>query len=436
MIHRRLVLIATLGAALALLPLTGVFAVVLTEVLTRDARTLLANRADAAAATIDVRAGTLHPRETASEAVLDTNTWVFDAAGQVVEQPAGRGPGDAAAAALQRTGRYHEPVTRDGLLLLAAPIGTPAHPAGVVVAGLSEAPYRDARWTALGAAAVLDLAGLAAVALAAARTVSATLAPVAVMTTQAAEWGAHDVHRRFSAGRRDDELANLATTLNGLLARLAASLRHERQLTAEIAHELRTPLARMRAGAETALRCDAPDELRAALADVVTDTSALAEVIDALVHAADRSQLLAVTPVTALLEAALQAVADGPVDLRHHLPQGLPSLGLAQSVALRVLSPVLDNAVRYARSTVTLEARHADASVVITVRDDGPGFTPHELEAVFAPGVRGRAAPLAPDGAGLGLPLARRLARQAGGDVRAHASPDGGLVEVKLPSVG
>src|SRR5437868_11169455 len=65
------------------------------------------------------------------------------------------------------------------------------------------------------------------------------------MTRQAADWSEHDLDHRFALGAPHDELTELAATLDGLLDRLAASLRHERRFSAELSHELRTPLARV-----------------------------------------------------------------------------------------------------------------------------------------------------------------------------------------------
>ena len=74
------------------------------------------------------------------------------------------------------------------------------------------------------------------------------------MTRQAAAWSEHDLDRRFALGEPHDELGELAATLDGLLDRLAASLRREQLFLAELSHELRTPLARVMAESELALR--------------------------------------------------------------------------------------------------------------------------------------------------------------------------------------
>jgi len=78
--------------------------------------------------------------------------------------------------------------------------------------------------------------------------------PVAGMTAAAADWSERDLDRRFNLGPPRDELTALSATLDGLLARIAASVRHEQRFSAEMAHELRTPLAGLRGETELALR--------------------------------------------------------------------------------------------------------------------------------------------------------------------------------------
>ena len=96
----------------------------------------------------------------------------------------------------------------------------------------------------------------------------------------------------------------------------------------------------------------------------------------------------------------------------------------------------MENACRFARTEVLLGAARNGKEVYFLVEDDGPGVTEEEKERIFEPGVRGSAAAgerNAARGAGLGLSLARRLARAASGDVEVEAGEIGARFVVRLP---
>jgi signal transduction histidine kinase len=111
-------------------------------------------------------------------------------------------------------------------------------------------------------------------------------------------------------------------------------------------------------------------------------------------------------------------------------------LGVDAELAQRVLAPVVANALRFAAQRASVELRHTDSTVEFIVADDGPGVPPEQREAIFAPGFRGAPPTRTPDaqaGIGLGLALARRLARAAGGDVVCDGGSAAAFV-VSLPS--
>ncbi|MBI5106560.1 MAG: HAMP domain-containing histidine kinase [Solirubrobacterales bacterium] len=256
------------------------------------------------------------------------------------------------------------------------------------------------------------------------------LRPVAQMTAHAEDWGAHDLNRRFDLGPPRDELTGLAATLDGLLARIAASRRHEQRFASEVAHELRTPLAGLRARAELALRRQGPEaerERREALEAVVEGATRLDRAIDTLVAVARRE----LDPASGTVDLArlaaevegVEVIVDGPLPLAEGDPE----------VVRRALAPLVDNARRHARRRVSLELSVATGIVRLAVRDDGPGLDMALGERAFDPGVRGSEVP--GDGSGLGLPLARRLARSCGGEVRWEPGP-GGCFLLELPAVG
>jgi signal transduction histidine kinase len=263
------------------------------------------------------------------------------------------------------------------------------------------------------------------------------------MTSTAAEWGETAVDRRFNMGVPHDELTQLAATLDGLLDRIAETLRREQRLTSEISHELRTPLARIAAEAELAVRRErSPEEYAQALRAITLNADRLRRIIDALLETArtEAGGHRGVAQASAVVELAVEgcghiAAERGiEVTVEEPAPRGALAVAVDEDVASRVLQPVLENACRYGRTRVTVRVTAAGGSVAYVVSDDGPGVGDAEQEAIFDPGRRGNGARDRTDGAGLGLALARRLARAAGGEVEALPSGEGGVFAVRLPA--
>jgi signal transduction histidine kinase len=140
--------------------------------------------------------------------------------------------------------------------------------------------------------------------------------------------------------------------------------------------------------------------------------------------------------VTELACRATDSVDPGTIALALRADGPAPRIG--DPIALeRALTNVVENAVRHARTRVDVIVRHADGdgAVVVEVADDGPGFAPEDLPHVFEPLFRGdRARKANGAGAGLGLAIARRLARAHGGEISAENRPQGGArITVTLP---
>src|SRR6202007_1438072 len=108
------------------------------------------------------------------------------------------------------------------------------------------------------------------------------------------------------------------------------------------------------------------------------------------------------------------------VTITVHDPRVPIQVGVETDVAERVLAPLIENACRYGGSSVTIGMEQRGGSVVFTVDDDGPGVAAQDREQIFEPGWRNGSGADDGQGAGLGLALARRLARAAGGDVYAE----------------
>jgi signal transduction histidine kinase len=267
------------------------------------------------------------------------------------------------------------------------------------------------------------------------------------MSAQAAAWSAADTTRRFGTAQRPAELSALAGNLDELLDRLAAVLRHEQQLTAELSHELRTPLARITAETDWLLaRPRDAAEQHAAHNAIAEGAARMQEICETLLSQArngiDAGGGTGEVPGRCLLAPLLAMLADRSAQefpdappVRVHEGDAQVVAGVSAPIVERILAPLLDNARRYARTSVTMECVTRPGSVAVVVSDDGPGVPEGVGEAVFEPGRRADPGD-GHDGAGLGLALARRLARAAGGDLtlgQPHAGT-GGCFEVSLPT--
>jgi signal transduction histidine kinase len=261
------------------------------------------------------------------------------------------------------------------------------------------------------------------------------------MTASARTWSEHDLDHRFNQGPPHDELTELADTLDQLLERTADALRREQRLSAEISHELRTPLARIATEAELGLRRDrTTEEYRHTLEAIERNVRAMTRIIDALLDAARAADGDRRGSCSALQVADHVVETTAEVARAHGVTVTIdgvaPDLRVNADLELacRILQPVVDNACRYGRSTVTVAAERDRHQVRFTICDDGAGVPAAERERIFQPGMRGGIAAAEPAGAGLGLPLARRLAESIGATISAAPGP-GGTFVIRLPAV-
>jgi two-component system OmpR family sensor kinase len=420
-LRRQLVLVASGVTAAAMLLLVLLVQLVLQHVVSGNIDAVLRDRAASAR---DVLEGSDAGPRTSDLDDVGAGVVVFDADGTRV---AGR-VNDVAAGEVDRlsTTRTRQTVeVAEQVRLLALPYaGTSGR--GVVVALESVAPYERAEHYALVASGLLGLVAVASVAVLTAWSTRRTLAPVAAMAATADDWSVHDLGRRFDLGPPTTEITALGATLDRLLDRVGGALRAEQRLTAEVAHEIRTPLTALIGSAEVALmRRDLDEPSRAAFEDIADAGRRMSETVTALVDLA-RSGAESFAESSTVGEVVDTAGVDG-VDVRLSAAERALVVALPAALAARALAPVLDNARLHLAERVTLQACAEGDHVDLVVEDDGPGLA--DDEGLFTPGVRGQGSP----GAGLGLPLARRIARAAGGDVRWEPSPAGARFVVRLP---
>lgn len=415
----RLALSATLTAGTAVVVLTALFAWLLDRRIGAEAEDVLRSRAVTALGSVSVHGGRITTTE--SDAALDTGIWVYDGT-TAVERP--RGALSLQGEADRLAGTSGRLVKAKGSEFLSQPIRSGGRQVGTLVAAVSLEPYHRSSRTTLEGGLALGAVLLVVVYAVARNVATRALRPVAEMTQQAGEWSATDTSGRFGAESRPGELAELASTLDGVLGRLSAVLRREQQLSAEISHELRTPLAGIIAEADLfASRPRTAAEAEAAIEVIGQGALRMERILDTLLTAA-RAEAGAVRgrcDVVAVARRLVDAVEAAP-----------PSqyAGAEDDVVERLLSPLVDNAHRYAEQVRIRIGTDGD-QVVVEVLDDGPGVPAGAEEAVFDAGYRHDPQDGHP-GAGLGLALARRLARATGGDVTATPGPGGRFV-LRLP---
>lgn len=278
----------------------------------------------------------------------------------------------------------------------------------------------------------LILAGLATTGLGIAIVIGRAVAAAAVKPVQRLSFAAEAIastgdlsHSIPVAG--GDELGALATNFNAMLRALDTSLAQQRQLVADAAHELSTPLASVRTNVEVLRRVDElePWERHQLIDDVVAQTAELTRLVSDLVELArgdgDEHETAEIDLGQIAEEVVAAAQRSYPNIVFRLRTRPSRVVGSSRRVA-RAVANLVDNAAKWSPpgGTVTIDA--GDATV--TVQDAGPGIAAEDLPHIFDRFYRSAASRSLP-GSGLGLAIVKQVADAHGGRVEASAGPDG-----------
>lgn len=278
-----------------------------------------------------------------------------------------------------------------------------------------------------------------------------SLAPVVAMADRARRIGVENLSERLPVANPRDELGKLAETFNELLGRVEGSLVQQRQFMADASHELRTPVTTTRTAAAVTLQQPHREEseYRDALAIVEQQVARLSRVVDDMFTLARadagtypvRSMAMYLDEVIDEVVRAARVIA---ATRRISIEVGLvPSAAFNgdEELIRRMVVNLVDNACRHTPpdSSVRVELDQTDTGYAVAVKDQGAGIPAEIREKIFERFFRGDASrrSSAREGAGLGLALARWIARAHGGDVTlARSSPAGSTFVVSLPLRG
>ncbi|MFD1056070.1 HAMP domain-containing sensor histidine kinase [Terrabacter terrigena] len=247
------------------------------------------------------------------------------------------------------------------------------------------------------------------------------------------------LHDRVPVPPTDDEIAHLAETMNSMLERLDSSQRAQRRFVADASHELRSPLATIRASFEVA-HPSSPETSWEELGPIVrSETERMARLVDNLL-------LLSRADDASLAEVRDEVDLDDLVDAEARRLRRLVRLTVRlENAPVRVLGDelqlqqvvrnVLDNAARHARSTVRLRVSTQGGCALVSIDDDGAGIPARDRDRVFERFVRlDESRSRDSGGAGLGLAIARELAVAHGGTLLVTDSALGGArFELSVP---
>ena len=254
-----------------------------------------------------------------------------------------------------------------------------------------------------------------------------------------------DMQQRIPLRGTDDYFDQLAAILNKMLDRISALMGRIRNVSGAVAHDLRTPIARVYHDLDAAqTHAGTPDEFRAAMENAKSGLIAALETFSALLRIAEieagtrRSRFRRLDMSAMAIEVA-DAFAPSIEEEHHGLHLDIePGIEIEgdRELLTQLLANLLENAMRHTPPgcEITISLRRQDQGALLVIEDDGPGVPDDERSRIFEPYYRG-GKPLAAPGSGLGLSLVAAITELHHAALAAHNARPGLRVEILFPRV-
>jgi len=255
------------------------------------------------------------------------------------------------------------------------------------------------------------------------------LQPVGAIRARAEAISGTSLADRVPVPETHDEIQHLATTVNQMLDRIERHDQAIRQFSSDASHELKSPIANIKAMVET--RSSTDPSWHDVQHKLASETERLGELVDNLLYLSTQQDRVPTAPTTVALDELLFAEAEllsATTDLRLDLSGIEPAAvdGSASDLH-RLVRNLVDNAARHANSRVYLSLSDANDDVILAVGDDGSGIPDEHKEAVFERFTRlDEARDRDAGGSGLGLSIVSQIAHAHGATVEVHDHRDGG----------
>jgi signal transduction histidine kinase len=255
---------------------------------------------------------------------------------------------------------------------------------------------------------------------------------------------AGDMSQRVPVRGTDDEFDELAASVNAMLNRIEDLMRSMRQVSNDVAHDLRTPLTRLRQRLEHARRrAQTTEELHEALAHSIAQVDSILETFGALLRiaqieaggrASEKSAINVSRFLTAIVDDFAPAAEDQGQTLVAEIDKGLSILGDPELLTQMVVN-LVDNAIRHSPpgARICIEAKAVGDSLELAVVDNGPGIPSRERENVLRPFYRLEASRTT-EGSGLGLSLVAAIAKRHDAKLSLGDNSPGLRVAVLFPA--